>query len=595
MANESYNSSWWGNGVCDNSINWGIDYKDKAGCLPEFAGLITEWTVTAGQTITLQGQTGAGATYLFDVDWGDSQTDTGLTTSTETHTYISAGTYRVKISGQFSGFNFISAIASDRDAITNFVQWGTETTIQGLYGMFNGCANMVYSATDKPTILLNSSVSNYNLFRYVFYQCSTITSLDLSGWNIGNSNLIASSISAFNGMDSCEYLNVSGLNLTNSIDWAYAFKNLGSTSTNGCDFIWNDDTTPTNNFSYTWQNAKFKSFTSTNFTLTGTAINMFYTFYNADMLGTSLDLSGWSGTSGITNFVYTFRNFNVGFTPSSVNLTGWDTSNVTNFYGMFYSASGLSEVIGLSGLSANGITSSSALQYMFYNCYNLTFNNHNLKSDFSSNGNLTSMSSTFYGVARDTALGSVAPDLSGWDLSNVTTWNSCYRDFEFMSGYTFTMHDLSGATTLNSLFFLSGGVTNIDFSGSNFPSTITDLTNMVRNAEVQTIDFSNCDFSGVTTLSHFSYCCPINSITFDASVSFASLNYGVNFLATSCSGMGMTTPEYDAFLIRLDTTGLTGAYSISFTPSKYTLGSASETARTNLIGKGWTISDGGGV
>jgi ABC-type uncharacterized transport system YnjBCD ATPase subunit len=33
-----------------------------------FTGMITEWTVTAGQTITLQGQSGAGATYLFDVN-----------------------------------------------------------------------------------------------------------------------------------------------------------------------------------------------------------------------------------------------------------------------------------------------------------------------------------------------------------------------------------------------------------------------------------------------------------------------------------------------------------------------------------------------
>ena len=36
MANESYNNSWWGNGVCDNTIDWGIDYKDKAGCTPTF-------------------------------------------------------------------------------------------------------------------------------------------------------------------------------------------------------------------------------------------------------------------------------------------------------------------------------------------------------------------------------------------------------------------------------------------------------------------------------------------------------------------------------------------------------------------------------
>lgn len=37
MANEIYSSSWWGVGVCDNTIDWGISYKDLAGCTPAFS------------------------------------------------------------------------------------------------------------------------------------------------------------------------------------------------------------------------------------------------------------------------------------------------------------------------------------------------------------------------------------------------------------------------------------------------------------------------------------------------------------------------------------------------------------------------------
>ncbi len=36
MANEIYSSSYWGNGVCDNTIDWGVVYKDYAGCTPTF-------------------------------------------------------------------------------------------------------------------------------------------------------------------------------------------------------------------------------------------------------------------------------------------------------------------------------------------------------------------------------------------------------------------------------------------------------------------------------------------------------------------------------------------------------------------------------
>ena len=32
MANEIYSKSWWGRGVCDNTVNWGLIYKEYAGC-----------------------------------------------------------------------------------------------------------------------------------------------------------------------------------------------------------------------------------------------------------------------------------------------------------------------------------------------------------------------------------------------------------------------------------------------------------------------------------------------------------------------------------------------------------------------------------
>ena len=32
MANEIYLKSWWGSGVCDNDINWGLVYKPYANC-----------------------------------------------------------------------------------------------------------------------------------------------------------------------------------------------------------------------------------------------------------------------------------------------------------------------------------------------------------------------------------------------------------------------------------------------------------------------------------------------------------------------------------------------------------------------------------
>ena len=36
MANEIYSSSWWGEGVCTNTIDWGSSYKALANCTPSF-------------------------------------------------------------------------------------------------------------------------------------------------------------------------------------------------------------------------------------------------------------------------------------------------------------------------------------------------------------------------------------------------------------------------------------------------------------------------------------------------------------------------------------------------------------------------------
>ena len=32
MANEIYSKTWWGSGVCNNTVGWGLIYKPYAGC-----------------------------------------------------------------------------------------------------------------------------------------------------------------------------------------------------------------------------------------------------------------------------------------------------------------------------------------------------------------------------------------------------------------------------------------------------------------------------------------------------------------------------------------------------------------------------------
>jgi len=556
-----------------------------------FSGMITKWSVTAGALdVNLHGQ--EATTFNYDVDWGDGNVETGITSDNKTHTYASEGTYIVKISGQFGGFRMGGS--TTQSALVEFVQWGTDTTIEALYQMFSGCANMVYSATDSPTIVLNASAFYDNRIDQMFRYCTSVTSLNLSNWNIGNANLITLGTYTFDGCTNLEYLNLSNWTFPNIAQIQYFFRSLGNLTTNGCEFIWDDGGVFAYKIDYLFQSAKLKSLSMSNFSLTSTsAINMSNIFSGVQILDGSLDLSSWSGTSAITNMQYSFRNMNLSSAINfTINLTDWNTSNVTTMYGLFYDCRYLTDIIGLSDLRGGSLTTI-GFNRVFYRNYRLTFNTYNFHNDFGSGWSVTDCNSAFYFVANNIALGSDAPNMTNWDMNVATGFNSFFRGFNFTASTSFTMFDLSSATNITQMFYNTQGLTDLDMSNSNMPNTITTLVNFVRNADVETIDFSNCDFSNVTTFSHFGYGTPINSMTFDASVSFASLNYALNFIQ---SGVGsMTTAQYDNFLVRLDTTGLTGAYPLTAGSSTYTIGGSGDTARANLVTKGWSITDGGGV
>ena len=84
------------------------------------------------------------------VDWGDASTST-ITSHTDpavTHTYASASTYSISITGTLPGFQFNNA--GDKLKILNISSWGVLDITTNF--AFRGCTNLTCSATDAPTI-----------------------------------------------------------------------------------------------------------------------------------------------------------------------------------------------------------------------------------------------------------------------------------------------------------------------------------------------------------------------------------------------------------------------------------------------------------
>jgi hypothetical protein len=86
-----------------------------------------------------------GGVYNFVVDWGDGLSDviTAWNDAALTHTYAAIGTYTIRISGQFEGFQF--ANAGDRLKLLSIENGGNNFKIgENVGGNFYGCSNFTH-------------------------------------------------------------------------------------------------------------------------------------------------------------------------------------------------------------------------------------------------------------------------------------------------------------------------------------------------------------------------------------------------------------------------------------------------------------------
>ncbi|WP_420845233.1 PKD domain-containing protein [Maribacter litopenaei] len=85
--------------------------------------------------------------YNYDVNWGDGNTDTGVTGNI-THTYATAGNYTVSISGTFPSIYFNNT--GDRFKIIEILEWGT-IEWETMENAFYGCENLNFDAINSRT------------------------------------------------------------------------------------------------------------------------------------------------------------------------------------------------------------------------------------------------------------------------------------------------------------------------------------------------------------------------------------------------------------------------------------------------------------
>ena len=132
---------------------------------PDPNAFITTWNMTSG-LFTLLTQTG---TYNATIDWGDGQTSTH-TTGNPTHTYVSAGQYQIKVTGQYNGLR-IDNDASQKGKLIAVNAWGN-VGFTSFYGAFWSCSNLVSLPSGSIT-----GAENVTNFSYCFSGCTSLTTI----------------------------------------------------------------------------------------------------------------------------------------------------------------------------------------------------------------------------------------------------------------------------------------------------------------------------------------------------------------------------------------------------------------------------------
>lgn len=143
------------------------------------------FSVTVGNSDSFTIPTQSTGVYNALVDWGDGNSTTLTTWNVDnTHTYTTAGTYDITISGEFRGWMTTGVGLTNSNKITELKQWGILRFFTGpgnsMRQSFMDARNMEITATDTPTF----DVDGASQFMMRCYSVTSIPNVDQ--WDISS-------------------------------------------------------------------------------------------------------------------------------------------------------------------------------------------------------------------------------------------------------------------------------------------------------------------------------------------------------------------------------------------------------------------------
>jgi surface protein len=509
--------------------------------------VITVTTTEANESFTFYGLGGP-----YDIDWdGNGTFDATGVRDNQTHTYATAGTHTIRVSGLKQLYINNQA---DKDKYTTIEQWGTGAWTN-LDNAFFGASKLTSNATDIPDF------SNVTSMRVMFHSASSFTGGDIGGWDVSNvtdMGYMFYNASSFTGGDLKDW------NVSNVTDMARMFSNASS-FTGGDLSKW--DVSNVTSMAHVFSNAS--SFTGGDIGGwdVSNVTDMAYMFYNASSF-TGGDISGWN-VSNVTNMAHMFRAAS-SFTGGD--LKDWDVSNVTNMVYMFYNASSFTGG-DISGWNVSNVTH---MQGMFSNASSFT------GGDISgwNVSNVTNMAHMFNGASSFL----LANDFSIWNVSNVTDMGAMFKNTVSFNG-DLSKWDVSNVKNTAAMFD-SALAFNGNISGWAVES-VQNMAGMFRDNPVFNQDLSSWKTDSVKTMYQMFH----NAAAFNQDVSGWTVANVANMDSMFTGAAAYSVENYDKIL------DVTNGWlkndvqdSVVFgAPAQYTI--AGQPGRDKLVNDyGWTIT-----
>ncbi len=515
---------------------------------------VTTWQTTTGNetiTIDVDGHTGT-----YTVNWGDGTSAT-THSGNANHTYATAGSYNVSISGDFQRIR-TGADATNAAKLTALVQWGNMSW-SSMEESFKYASYMQYKAADTPDLARVTDMDY--MFNSAYY-----FSADLSSWDVSKVTSMRGtfeSASSFRG-------NISTWDVSGVTDMSYMFHSARQFNGNISAWDVSSVTNMSRMFVYvsafnadltTWDVSSVTDMQSMFFGASfrgnistwdvSSVTDMYSMFYSARLFNGNISKWNVSSVTDMSYMFYDTRLFNGNISKWNVSsvtdmshmfhraiafngsLSSWDVSGVTDMSHMFHSATSfngdvsgwdISKVTNMADMfnraaSFNGdvsgwdVSKVTNMQYMFHQAASfnssltswdvsrITNMGYVFHSAASFNGNVsgwdvsrvTNMENMFYGTS------SFNGDISGWDVSKVTNMRYMFYGASSFNGDISTW-DVSRVTNMENMFnsasSFNGSLTSWDVS------RVTDMKNMFQRATSFNGDISGWDVSRVTNMGH---------------------------------------------------------------------------------------------